>query len=267
MAVGERLRGHRQHRGRGITPGVRRIAVFPGVARMALGVEIGQLDHHHGVLAQDGGRRPVIAEPRFLPLVSLGNGARQPLGRAGVKVVESLAHAVGAEEIGVDDLAGPAGRAVVKAALGRLLRVLEQLRVLHQLLHGANLRVRFGKVGGNPPRLDAAVRQHVAGRYDAALGHAVVKALADGIDPDFRGDVGFAFFHHRGHGRHRGGLYQLDFAAVARLQNEFFDVGDHARRIPVHLADGHLAAFGQRHASGDGQRHRRDNCHNPETPS
>ena len=94
-------------------------------------------------------------------------------------------------------------------------------------------------------------------------GAAVDGSVADSVQALTRATFGSAFFHHRGHGRHRGGLHQLDLAAVARFQDEFLDVGDDARRIPVHLADGHLAAFGQRHAGGGNQRRHHDDHYDP----
>ena len=150
-----------------------------------------ELDHR--VVAEQRGRRPVVGENRVAALIGAGDGARQPLARAGVEQSEpGLVQTEGPVEVAVDDLARPARRAAVEAPLARLFLVGEEVGPLDDFLQGGESRILLHHIGGHPPAFLAAVGEDLAGDREPTLRHRRLDDLAHGVDPDLGRDVWLA---------------------------------------------------------------------------
>ena len=202
-----------------------------------------QLDHL--VLAENGCWRPVIAEPAFLALVGLGDRAIQSGSGSRVNQDKTLFLSLPRlEGVGGGDLASPSGRAVVHGALLLVIREGEQLRMGQCVVDGLDLRVRVGKVLGNPPAFDAPVLQRTRCVMQASLLHGRVERFPGGVDPGFRRDIRLPFLHHGRQGRHGVARNNFDIAAVTLVEYDSVDGGKNFGGLPVHACDGDTSAFG-----------------------
>ncbi|ENN85209.1 hypothetical protein RHSP_55260 [Rhizobium freirei PRF 81] len=200
---------------------------------------------HHRVLAEDGGRRPVITEPAGLLLEGIGDRAVEGGGRASFDDFKSLFLAIERpEEVAERGLALPAGRAIVDDALLRIIRRGEEFRMFQCLLDRLDLGMGVGQEFGNPPAVLTAFGKN-AGRNDKpALRNRLIERGAHGVDPELGRDVRLALLVHGGEGRQRIAGDKLDRAAITFLEDDLVDICRDAGRCPIHFGDRHRAAIG-----------------------
>ena len=217
----------------------------------------------HVQLSQDPCRRPIVPEPWFPAFVGGLHAGGQGRAGAGLHDVVVFPQPVGVELLVIDDLAGPAGNAAVKSALGRIFRVLEQLPVFGQVRHRLQVRshgfdapfgVALDHVGRHIPPLDtvgeirAQVNEPLVGVGVLALGEPLVIKLLPVFGPGLHVDIGHftALGGDQGrveHDRLPGGV--ADRIAQPVLDNETGDPVVDLGAVPSEIGkDDRLFRFG-----------------------
>ena len=204
--------------GRRIHVGSRCGAIGFGHAVPCCGIVLHAAQPLHRITPQHCSGAEVIAEERLAAFVRFGDGGRQAF--AGTRIERNEARfvqTVRLEQIVVHDLAGPAGRAGIEAALAARLGIGEQVGAFEYLAKRRQLGIFLDHVFGDVPAFDAAVAQHLGCHLDAVLAHRAFDHVARGIDPQFGCNVGLAPFGHRGERGHGIARDHLDLTAVAFL--------------------------------------------------
>ena len=202
---------------------------------------------HQLETAHQRSRRPIVEKHRLAAPEGRTDRRIQRRAGAGAEVRVAVLQPVGLELLAVDDLAGPAGRAVVETPLGGLLGIAEQRLVarqvgdrpqLRRLRLDASLRVALDQVLRHPPALGGALHRLSDGEHLARLLRRAPHRATPG--PLLPGDLDIVLaqgvFHGHGIARQRVGL-----AAVAFFQYVAQQVGGEHAAFPVQPGEHHFA--------------------------
>ena len=185
---------------------------------MYVRIEWPEIDRHHLIFAEQGGRCPVVAKPGLFVGIGCRNRASKGFAGTVVKYFDPVAFQIeGHLEAVVDNPAAPALGAVVKAPAN-------QFRIGQNARDGCQFRVLFGQVFRDQPVFCATIGEHVGDGFDFPL---CLQLLIDrrGVDPHLGRDIRFAIFGERGCGGHCVGRDDGHRAAITLFHDELRNVG------------------------------------------